>query len=97
MPPIAIVGAIIGAAAVGTSIYEGQAQATQTKKAQGAAEAAQAKALGDLQTAQQTASTQAQNALQAKRAAATSSQDIFTSPLGLQTQATTAKKQLLGL
>lgn len=71
-------------------------QADQTKKAAATAAAQQAAALASLTTAQNTASTQAQNALTLKRQAAASSQDIFTSPLGLPQQATTAKKTLLG-
>ena len=96
MPPIVAAAAIIAGAGVATSVVSGIQQADQSKKAQNAAQAAQDKAIGDLQTAQQTASTQAQNALQAKRAAATQSQDVFTSPLGVGGQAAVAKKQLLG-
>ena len=90
------IAAIIGGAAVGVEAYEGQSQATQTKKATEAAAAQQAAATAALTTAQDTASTQAQNALTAKRQAAAASSDIDTSPLGISTQATTARKTLLG-
>ena len=73
-----------------------QSAATMSKNAANDAAQAQAQAIANLQNAQNTASTQAQNALDAKRRAATSSQDVFTSPLGLTTQAATSKKVLLG-
>ena len=73
-----------------------RSQAKATANAAADATAAQTQAIAQLQTAQQTASTQAQAALDAKRRAATSSQDTFTSPLGVTTQAATAKKTLLG-
>ena len=70
--------------------------AEASKQAAEAAASTQAQAIAKLQTAQNTASTQAQAALTAKRQAAAMSSDVFTSPLGLTTQAATAKKTLLG-
>jgi len=73
-----------------------QSSATLSKNAANDARAAQTQAIADLNTAQATASSQAQAALTAKRAAAAGSSDIFTSPLGLTTQAATSRKALLG-
>ena len=89
----------LAVAGVGEGIALGinsASQASQAKKASEAAANQQASATAALQTAQDTASTQAQGALTAKRQAAAASTDIFTSPLGLTTQASTARKTLTG-
>ena len=97
MPPIAAAIAAIGAIGFGVeSIVQGQQQASQAKKAANQSAQQQAAALAQLKAGQEAAATQAQNALNAKRAAAASSTDIYTSPLGLTTQANTAKKMLTG-
>jgi hypothetical protein len=93
MPWVFAIAAVVEGA---VSITQSIQSADQSKKATEAAAGQQAAATAELQQSQQTASTQAQNALTAKRAAAASSTDIFTSPLGLATQATTAKKTLTG-
>lgn len=93
---LVVAGTGLAAADIGTSIYSADAQSTASKKAAGAAAADQNAANVALQTAQDTASTQAQNALTAKRQAAGASQDVFTSPLGLQTQAQTSRITLTG-
>ena len=97
MPPaIPFIIAAASIAGAGVAITEGIQQADQTKKASENAANQQAAATAALQTAQDTASTQAQGALTAKRAAAAGSQDVFTSPLGITTQANTARKTLTG-
>ena len=96
MPPIVAAAAVMAGIGAGVSMYEGNQQAKASKNAANDAANAQAKAIADLQTAQNTASSQAQNALDAKRRAAMSSSDIYTSPLGITGMAQTAQKTLLG-
>ena len=95
-----IVGGLVGLAADSAhkqaSDTKNAAQAnTQATNEQIAAQtAATDQSISDAKTAQDAASSQAQSAV-AKRAAA-ASQTVYTSPLGVQTQADTAKKTLLG-
>lgn len=97
MPPaIPFIVAAASVAGAAVSIEQSISQGNQAKKAANDASNQQAAAIANLQTAQNTASTQAQNALTAKRQAAIGSSDVYTSPLGLQTQASTARKTLLG-
>jgi hypothetical protein len=58
--------------------------------------AANAKAISDAKMAQETAATQAQASVTDKKRAIARSRSVYTSPLGLSDQATTAKKTLLG-
>jgi hypothetical protein len=92
--PFIIAGAAVAGAA--TSIVSAVQSSDQTKKATENAANQQAAANAALVTAQDTASSQAQAALSQKRQAAGASQDVYTSPLGLTTQANTARKTLLG-
>ena len=97
MPPIALAALAISAvASTAVGITDSIQQGDQAKKASEAAANQQAAANAALTTAQDTASSQAQAALTAKRQAAGASQDVFTSPLGITTQANTARKTLLG-
>ena len=89
----AIVG---GLATAGATVYSAQSQANATKKAANAASAQNAAAIQNAKDAQSAASTQAQNAITSKARAVGASQSIYTSPLGLTTQASTVKKTLLG-
>lgn len=91
-----IAGTAATATAVGTSISGSTAQASAARRAAGAAAAQNAKAIADIQTAKDTAASQAQGALTDKQRAIARSRSIFTSPLGLATQAETSKKVLLG-
>ena len=91
-----IFGTDKGSAAFTPPLSSSTSPAEASKQAADAATQAQSQAIADLQTAQNTASSQAQNALNSKRRAMAGSSDVFTSPLGLGTQATTAKKTLLG-
>lgn len=93
---LAIAGA--GATAAGT-ISSGVQASKQAKSANSAANDAllkNAAAVQSVKDAQTNASTQAQSALDTRRRSMAGSQTIFTSPLGLTQQATTAKKTLLG-
>lgn len=93
-----IAAAIIGAAGIsaGVSISQGNRQAGAAKNASQAVEQQNSKAIQDVKDAQASASTQAQSALDAKRRASNVTQSVYTSPLGITTQAETAKKTLLG-
>lgn len=88
--------AIIGASAIatGASVYQGQKQATASKKAAEAANSANNEAIAKVQAAQKTSSEQAVNTI--KRRTASMSETIYTSPLGLTGQADVSRKTLLG-
>ena len=58
--------------------------------------AANAKAIPDARVAKETASNQASSQINARRQAVARSRSVYTSPLGLNDMATTAKKTLLG-
>ena len=91
---IPIAAGLAGAAAIAAPLIEGNQQNEQAKKAAATAANDQSAAIAQLSASQQAAASQAQAALNAKRAGAT--QDILTSPLGIQTQASTARKTLTG-
>jgi hypothetical protein len=80
----------------GVSMYEGSKNRAAMKEAQDDATARNDKALADAKAAKDSAAAQAQAQIDAKRRAMTSSQTIFTDPLGLDTKAATAKKTILG-
>jgi regulator of protease activity HflC (stomatin/prohibitin superfamily) len=90
--------AVVGSAVVvaGTSVYTGEKQANAIKKAQGAAEDRNNRALAEAKAAQETAAEQAQNQIENKRRLIAGSKTIFTSPMGLADQSTMTKKTLLG-
>jgi len=87
--------------AIGTGVATGVQvnQATQAKKAAKNAKndaiADNAKAVADVQKAQQTASSQAKTAIQKRKASMT--QTTFTNPLGTSGSADVARKTLLGM
>jgi hypothetical protein len=88
---------IIGAAAVGATAFNvvsQQKQAKEAKKDAAAAAAQNAAAIKQVKDAQKTSGEQAQQIIARRRSAAT--QTIYTSPLGVSTEAATAKKVLLG-
>ncbi len=91
--PVAIGLAV---AAIGSSVYNTQKQATASKKAADNVSAMNAKAIADAKAAESNAAEQAANAINEKRRSRARSQSIFTSPLGLTTQAATTRKMLLG-
>lgn len=89
--------AVAGAAGLAAnSVIQGQQQSKDAKKAAASAANQQASAIATLQQSQQQASTQAQDALTARRKVTASSTDIYTNPLGIGGQAQIAKKTLLG-
>lgn len=95
----AVGGAVVlGATALSAMpIIQGQQAAKAAKSAAAAADERQQKAIADLKAQQEAASTQAMNAVNARRSRMTASNTIFTDPLGIAGTATTAKKQLLGM
>jgi hypothetical protein len=94
---MAIAGTAAATAAVGTSLYGSSAQKTASKKAADAAQQQNAAAVQSVKDAQGSASTTAQSTLaDVTKRVRQSSQTIFTSPLGIGGQASTAKKVLLG-
>lgn len=90
--------AIVATAATAASAINSASAANSAKKsAKGAAEQAQRDndaAIAKVKAAQATASNRASGAIARRKR--NTSQSIFTSPLGLSTQAETAKKALLG-
>jgi Rod binding domain-containing protein len=60
------------------------------------AEDANAKAIADAKATQAAASSQAMAQIEARKRAMARSKTVYTSPLGLTTEASTARKQLLG-
>lgn len=86
--------AVAGAASAGATIYSGQRAATASEKASKAAQAQNAAAIQSVKDAQSSASSNAADSI--KRRSQSMSQTIYTSPLGLSNQATTARKVLLG-
>lgn len=102
---IATAIAVAGAASAGASIYSASTQSTASKKAAAAStantnaqiEAAKStadKTAQNLKDTQAAAASQAQNSI--RQRVAGYSQTVYTSPLGLQGQADTTKKTLLG-
>ncbi len=95
MPAVVpFVVAAASAAGAGASIYQGQKQATASKKAAGAAEAQNKEAIAQVKASQESASTKAVETI--KRRTASLSQTVFTSPLGLPDTASLARKTLTG-
>lgn len=91
---------LFAAAAIGSSVYSqvsSQAQATQAKKAAGAQVAEANAAKQRLQESEALAASQASEAIKRRQASMARSQSIYTSPLGVQDQAATARKTLLGV
>jgi len=90
-----IVGSIIaGAAAVGSTAIS--ASASRKSKSQSMPSGGSGAAQADLDAAKEAASIRAEEAQKKKAAALKRSRTVYTSPLGQQTEASTAKKQLLG-
>jgi hypothetical protein len=91
--------AIIASAVIvgGVSYYQGEKQASAIKKAQNAATDANNKAIADAKAARDAAQSQAEAQIANKKRTMASSNTVFTNPLGLGDQASTAKKSLLGL
>ena len=88
---------IIGAAAVGfgaKSVMDSRNQAKAADKAAEQASKQNAAALQTVKDSQANASNNAQKVLAVRRRSG--SQTVFTSPLGITTEAATAKKVLLG-
>lgn len=94
----AIATAIIASAVIvgGVSYYEGEKSRTQIQKAQDDATARNDKALADAKAAQDAASEQAQAQILDKRRKIAASNTVFTDPMGLGSQAASAKKTILG-
>lgn len=84
------------AASVGTSIYQGNKQTRQIKNAAADAEKRNNEALAAAKADQDTAASQAQAQVDAKRRRLSSNETIMTNPMGIAGQAKTAKKALLG-
>lgn len=82
------------AAGAGTSIYQGQKQVSESKKAASAASEQNAVAIKNVQAAQVEASTKAVESV--RRRTSQMTQTNFTSPIGISTQAATSRKVLLG-
>lgn len=93
---MAIAGGVATAAAIGTTVANTQAQAKASKQAASQQQAQTNTSIADLNQAKDAASTVAQASLATKQRLRAGSQTIFTSPLGISGQATTAKKTLLG-
>lgn len=80
----------------GVSAYQGAAAATQADKARKDVENRSNAALKAAEDQKKLAASQAQETALSKQRARAGSQSVFTSPLGLQGQASTARKTLLG-
>lgn len=96
-------GVAAGAAIVGGAGAMVGSQMSANNKAVKSSNAAAAEAqqrnqaaIAEVKSAQSNASTQAQASITAKRKAMARSQTVFTNPLGIADQASTAKKTLLG-
>ncbi len=97
MPPLIpalAATATAGAVIAGPSVYNTISATNAAKKAANQASDANAAAIKNLQDAQSTASNQAMASVSKRRSQY--SQTVYTSPMGLNEQATTAKKLLLG-
>ena len=70
--------------------------ATKAEAKQNEVIAANAKAIADAKAAQEGAAAMAQSQIDARKRAMARSRTVFSSPLGLDTQATLAQKTLLG-
>lgn len=95
MPP-AVAATVAIVASAGATVYQTQQAKKSAKNAAADADAKQKAALKQLQDEQASASSQAQAAIQARRARIASSNTIFTSPLGLAGTAQVARKTLTG-
>ena len=91
-------GAAVAAvgAGIGTSVYSSQAQANQAKKSAAHQADLTKQAQDKMAKAESTAASQAAESIRRRQASMTRSKSIYTSPLGIQTQAQTARKALLG-
>ena len=78
------------------SFIDSGKQAKAAKNAASNAAAQNAAAIQSIKDSQNAASTNAKNQIDARSRARSGAQSIFTSPLGITTQANTAKKTLLG-
>ena len=92
----AMVAIGVAATGIGVTAYQGEKQSNAIKKAANAAADANNKAIKEAQLAQDTAASQAQAQIDARRKRVTANNTIFTNPLGIQDQAAIAKKSLLG-
>jgi hypothetical protein len=90
----AIIVSTIATSAVSTA--NATAQKKAIKNAQNDMNAANDKAIADAKAAQEVAGSQAQAQVDARRRRVADNSTIWTSPMGLTDQATTAKKSLLG-
>lgn len=88
--------AILAGAGAGYVASQAQKEIKSAKSAAGDMEAKNNAMIKDMQEAQAAASTQAMSAISERRKR-TSSQTIFTNPLGIADAANTAKKSILGL
>ena len=88
----------ISVAGAGIAVSSSQASkpAKSIKNAANDAQKANDKAIAEAKLAQDTAGSQAQAQIDARRKRMSSNQTIYTSPLGIQDQAAIAKKTLLG-
>jgi hypothetical protein len=82
------------AAMAGATAYSGYSQTKATNEAAEEAASKNAQALAEAKAAEAGAESQAKEAVKARKRAQT--QTTYTSPLGVGTEATVAKKKLLG-
>ena len=102
--PITIAVLAVGAAAIGSSSYQGAKSRTASKKTADAAESANSAAIkrqddaaAKLESDQASAAAQASsNMAQRKRRVIAGSKSVYSSPLGLSGSANLARKKLLG-
>jgi hypothetical protein len=94
--PVAAAIVAVGALSAGVSIYQGNQQRKAINNAANDAAQANKKQLAAAKLAQDTASSQAQAQIDARRRSQAGSNTVFTNPLGIAGQATVNKKTLLG-
>lgn len=92
----AVIPLVTTALTTGVSVYQGNKQEKQIKNQAADADARNQKALADAKAAQALSASQAQQQIKNRKMAMAGSKTNMTGPLGIQEQATTAKKTLLG-